>query len=76
MIDWTLSTCALTIVTLFLYSQTWQQLQSKRYNGKGVYGFVKAQEEDMPPEQVTRIICDHGNMTHRKFKENKRVYLE
>ena len=37
---------------------------------------IEAQEEDMPPERVTWIIDDHGNMTHRKFKENKRIYLE
>ena len=29
----------------------------------------------MPPEHVRKIIRDHGDMTHRKFRHDKRVYL-
>jgi len=29
----------------------------------------------MPPEHVRKIIRDHGDMTHRKFRNDKRVYL-
>ena len=53
----------------------WQQLQSRRYAEKRKFGFVEAQKEDMPPEHVRKIIRDHGDMTSRKFRHDKRVYL-
>ena len=56
-------------------AKKWQQLQSKRYSEKRKFGFVEAQKEDMPPEHVRKIIRDHGDMTHRKFRHDKRVYL-
>ena len=46
-------------------------LQSKRYSDKRKFGFVEAQKEDMPPEHVRKIIRDHGDMTHKKFHNNK-----
>ena len=58
-----------------LAARKWQQLQSKRYSEKRKFGFVEAQKEDMPPEHVRKIIRDHGDMTHRKFRNDKRVYL-
>lgn len=59
----------------FSVARKWQQLQSKRYSEKRKFGFVEAQKEDMPPEHVRKIIRDHGDMTHRKFRNDKRVYL-
>ena len=56
-------------------AKKWQQLQSKRYSEKRKFGFVEAQKEDMPPEHVRKIIRDHGDMTHKKFRNDKRVYL-
>jgi pre-mRNA-processing factor 8 len=56
-------------------ARKWQQLQSKRYAEKRKFGFVDAQKEDMPPEHVRKIIRDHGDMTNRKFRHDKRVYL-
>jgi hypothetical protein len=35
----------------------------------------QAQKEDMPPEHVRKIIRDHGDMSSRKFRHDKRVYL-
>ena len=32
-----------------------------------LYGFVEAQKEDISPEHVCKIICDHGEMTLNKF---------
>ena len=29
----------------------------------------------MPPEHVRKIIKDHGDMTSRKYRHDKRVYL-
>ena len=56
-------------------ARKWQQLQSKKYSEKRKFGFIDAQKEDMPPEHVRKIIRDHGDMTSRKFRHDKRVYL-
>lgn len=60
---------------LLVVARKWQQLQAKRYSEKRKFGFVDAQKEDMPPEHVRKIIRDHGDMTNRKFRHDKRVYL-
>lgn len=56
-------------------SQKWQQIQSKRFAPKRKFGFVDAQKEDMPPEHIRKIIRDHGDMSSRKYRHDKRVYL-
>lgn len=56
-------------------SLKWQQLQSKRFAEKRKFGFVDAQKEEMPPEHIRKIIRDHGDMTSRKYRHDKRVYL-
>lgn len=56
-------------------SQKWHQVQSKRFAEKRKFGFVDAQKEDMPPEHIRKIIRDHGDMTSRKYRHDKRVYL-
>lgn len=56
-------------------SLKWQQLQSKRFAEKRKFGFIDAQKEEMPPEHIRKIIRDHGDMTSRKYRHDKRVYL-
>lgn len=56
-------------------SDKWHQLQSKRFAERRKFGFVDAQKEDMPPEHIRKIIRDHGDMTSRKYRHDKRVYL-
>lgn len=51
------------------------QLNSKRYGDKRKFGFVETQKEDMPPEHVRKIIRDHGDMSSKKYRHDKRVYL-
>ena len=63
--------CVLT----WLQARKWQQLNSKRWKDVRKFGFVEAQKEDMPPEHVRKIIRDHGDMSSRKFRHDKRVYL-
>ena len=36
---------------------------------------MDAQKEDMPPEHIRKIIRDHGDMSSRKYRHDKRVYL-
>jgi len=56
-------------------ARKWQQLQSKRYAEKRKFGFVDSQKEDLPPQHIRKIIADHGDMSNRKFRHDKRVYL-
>ena len=53
----------------------WQKLQTARYAEKRKFGYVTAPKEDMPPEHLRKIIRDHGDMTSRKYRREKRVYL-
>lgn len=70
----TVSLLFLTMTILFV-AQKWQQLQSKRFAEKRKFGFVDAQKEDMPAEHIRKIIRDHGDMSSRKYRHDKRVYL-
>ena len=57
-------------------SKKWAQSNTKRFNKKGARkGPADALKEDMPPEHVRKIIRDHGDMSSKKFKYDKRVYL-
>lgn len=56
-------------------SRKWQQLQAKRYSDKKKFGFIDTQKEEMPPEHIRKIIRDHGDMTSKKYRHDKRVYL-
>lgn len=66
---------AMDEISLIEKSKKWKQLQSKRFAEKRKFGFVDAQKEEMPPEHVRKVIRDHGDMTSRKYRHDKRVYL-
>jgi pre-mRNA-processing factor 8 len=36
---------------------------------------AEVQKAPMPPEHLRKIIKDHGEMTHKKFERDKRIYL-
>ncbi|ONI18565.1 hypothetical protein PRUPE_3G223400 [Prunus persica] len=61
--------------TLFERARTWQKLESKRYGTKRKFGFVEAEKEDMPAEHASKVLRDHGDMSSKRFKHDKRVYL-
>src|SRR5690349_14777072 len=50
-----------------------QQLNSKRYGEKRKFGYVEHHKEDMPPEHIRKIVKDHGDMSNKKFRHDKRV---
>lgn len=56
-------------------AKKWRQLQSKRYNQKRKFGFVEHRKTEYPPEVIRKIIADHGDMSSRKFRHDKRIYL-
>ena len=56
-------------------ARKWQKLNTKRYGTRRKFGYVHTQKEDMPAEHVRKIIKDHGDMSSKKFRHDKRVYL-
>ena len=56
-------------------ARKWNALNSKRYGEKRKFGYVETKKEDMPPEHLRKIIRDHGDMSSKKFRHDKRVYL-
>lgn len=56
-------------------AQKWARLNAKRYATKRRFGYTEPAKEDMPPEHVRKIVRDHGDMSNRKFRYDKRVYL-
>lgn len=56
-------------------AKRWAQLTKKKYSAKHKFGFVQMQKEDMPPEHLRKIITDHGDMSSKKYRQDKRVYL-
>ena len=48
----------------------------RQQNKKGKkYGFIRVRKADMPPEHVRKVVKDHGDLTSKKFRADKRVYL-
>jgi hypothetical protein len=56
-------------------ARKWLQLNTKRYSEKRKFGYSEHQKEDMPAEHLRKIIRDHGDMSSKKFRHDKRVYL-
>jgi len=56
-------------------ARKWQQIQSKRYGEKRKFGFIEHEKADMPPEHIRKIIKDHGDMSSKKYRHDKRIYL-
>eukprot|EP01083_Nonionella_stella_P133277 405152_1 len=56
-------------------ARLWEKLNRKRYGEKKRFGVVETQKAQMPPEHVRKIVKDHGDMSNRKFRHDKRVYL-
>lgn len=50
-------------------------MNAKRYSDKRKFGYTEPEKEQMPPEHVRKILKDHGDMSSRKFRSDKRVYL-
>jgi len=58
-------------------ARKWNQLNNKKYAEKRKFGNNQADalKADMPPEHLRKIIKDHGDMSNKKFRHDKRVYL-
>lgn len=62
-------------VLLDTKAKKWIQANRKRFSKQKKSGLVDSYKEDMPPELVRKIIRDHGDMSSKKFRHDKRIYL-
>eukprot|EP01062_Namystynia_karyoxenos_P058492 TRINITY_DN50017_c0_g1_i1.p1 TRINITY_DN50017_c0_g1~~TRINITY_DN50017_c0_g1_i1.p1 ORF type:complete len:2366 (+),score=967.90 TRINITY_DN50017_c0_g1_i1:106-7098(+) len=54
----------------------WKKLNAKRFARRRRHGAAAhTEKEEMPPAHVRKIVKDHGDMTNKKFRHDKRVYL-
>lgn len=56
-------------------AKEWRTHQSRRFSERKKHGRSQPQKEKMPPEHLRKIIKDHGDMSNRKFRHDKRIYL-
>ena len=59
-------------------SAAWAKQNKKRYSKsrKGAGGAAgELAKEDLPPEHLRKILRDHGDLSSKKFRHDKRVYL-
>lgn len=56
-------------------ARKWRQFNNKKYSEKKKHGFVEAQKESLPPEILRKIIKDHTDLSGRKYRTDKRVFL-
>ncbi|ODV85641.1 hypothetical protein CANARDRAFT_28399 [[Candida] arabinofermentans NRRL YB-2248] len=62
---------------LDLRAQKWRQLQKTRYTERKVQqgGFVHSAKIEMPPEHIRKIMNDQGDLSSKKFSQEKRSIL-
>ncbi|PNY29575.1 Pre-mRNA-processing-splicing factor 8 [Tolypocladium capitatum] len=53
----------------------WLREQRNRFGEKRKAGFVQAQKADMPPEHLRKIVKDIGDVSQKKYTNDKRSYL-
>ncbi|ODN79735.1 pre-mRNA-processing-splicing factor 8 [Cryptococcus amylolentus CBS 6039] len=59
-------------------ARKWRQSQKRKFDVKrrqGGGGGIDFGKADLPPEHIRKIIKDHGDMSNRKFRNDKRVHL-
>ncbi|RCI10721.1 hypothetical protein L249_5301 [Ophiocordyceps polyrhachis-furcata BCC 54312] len=53
----------------------WLRHQRNRFGEKRKAGFVQTQKADMPPEHLRKIVKDIGDVSQKKYTNDKRSYL-
>ncbi|KAL4873299.1 hypothetical protein BDV12DRAFT_160788 [Aspergillus spectabilis] len=53
----------------------WLRTQRNRFGEKRKGGFIESQKADMPPEHLRKIVKDIGDVSQKKFSNEKRSYL-
>ena len=60
---------------LIIRSRKWQQRRMKKFNQVEKKTIVNMQTIEMPVEHLRKIVKDHGDLSSRKCRNDKRVYL-
>ena len=56
-------------------ARKWHQVRSEKLKQKTKISIVDMSQMEMGPEHLRRIIMDHGDMSSKRYKDDKRVYL-
>jgi pre-mRNA-processing factor 8 len=56
-------------------ARKWNALQSKRFGSSRKTAYVDTGKQSLPAEHVRKILKDHGDMSNKKFRNDKRVHL-
>ena len=56
-------------------ARKWQQKRVKKFKQEVKGSLINIQTVEMPVEHLRKIVKDHGDMSSRKFRNDKRVYL-
>ena len=56
-------------------ARKWQQKRVKKFKQEVKGSLINMQTVEMPVEHLRKIVKDHGDMSSRKFRNDKRVYL-
>ena len=68
-------------VSLDEKAKRWAKLQSKRYSHRKRFTTTSTgnapgiQKDALPPEHIRKILQDHGDMTAKRYQQDKRIYL-
>ena len=60
---------------LIIRARKWQQKRVKKFHQSEKGTIVSMQTIEMPVEHLRKIVRDHGDMSSRKFRNDKRIYL-
>ena len=60
---------------LIIRARKWQQKRVKKFHQSEKGTIVSMQTIEMPVEHLRKIVRDHGDMSTRKFRNDKRIYL-
>jgi pre-mRNA-processing factor 8 len=72
--------------TLLIKTKNWRNITKKRFSQQKKFGKADQQKEILPPEVLRylqsrpltfyrKIVKDHGDMSSKRFRQDKRVYL-
>jgi len=60
---------------LLLKTRKWNALQTRRFGNERRTAFVDTGKQELPAEHLRKLLKDRGDMSNRKFRNDKRVHL-
>ena len=56
-------------------ARKWKAMAKKKFGQARKFGHGETVKQEVPPEVLRKIIKDHGDMSSKKYRQDKRVYL-